>query len=182
MVLFCPTKSIVMVRSTFEKQGRHRPEKRGIARVWKLGILFFVALISWMAWEDFIIWVGGVPELSPQRRAKLERELEELEEAEQYVLLARKSGNFPCYSCSDGSWIFLQKGEIWKYGVTRKGEAGRYPSGLPFKSLFYKRQFEGTWQECLRREKQKIFKYAIHPENLKRKRPIIRPPGNKRDN
>jgi hypothetical protein len=64
--------------------------------------------------------------LSPERKAKLDRELEELDNAEQYVLRANRDGWYPCYSCPTKNRIFLLKDEVWKYGVTRKGEKGRY--------------------------------------------------------
>jgi hypothetical protein len=45
--------------------------------------------------------------------------------------------------------------------------------------LQYVIQFEGTEEECLIREREKIYHYALLPENLARKIPLIRPPGNK---
>jgi hypothetical protein len=111
----------------------------------------------------------------------MEKELWELENAEQYVLLARNSGHFPCYSCGRQAKIFLFAGEVWRYGVTRKGEKGRYSTGLPHKELIYLIQYEGTLQDCLKQEKMKIYRYALLPENIKRTPPLIRPPGNKRD-
>ncbi len=100
-----------------------------------------------------IIWKGDKPELAPWRKEKMERELQELDEAEQYVLIADLSGFFPCYSCVTKTEIFLNLGEVWRYGVTRKGEKGRYFKGMPVKNLAYLTEFEGTLQECLREEK-----------------------------
>ncbi len=128
-----------------------------------------------------IIWKGDKPELAPWRKEKFERELQELDDAEQYVLMVRIPGTFPCYSCVDKTEIFLTAGEVWRYGVTRKGQDGRYRDGLPYSNLVYLAQFQGTLQECLKEEKQKIYHYPLLPENLKRKKPLIRPPGNKRD-
>jgi hypothetical protein len=144
-------------------------------------VLCFLVSLVWMSSEEFIIWKEGDPELSPERQGKLERELWELENAEQYVLRARYSGYFPCYSCGEQMDIFLFVGEVWRYGVTRKGEKGRYSTGLPNKKLLYLVEYEGPLQECLKQEKMKIYSYALLPENIKRKTPLIRPPGNKRD-
>ncbi len=125
----------------------------------------------------------GSPRLSPKRSAKLKKELDELDEAEQYVLLAEINGEYPCFSCPSLSSIYLQKGEVWKYGVTQKPGGARYSSKyLTNMYLFYETQFVGTIQKCLKEEKRKIYYYAVRPENLKRKIPLIRPPDNKQDN
>ena len=120
--------------------------------------------------------------LSPERKAKLDRELEELDNAEQYVLRANRDGWYPCYSCPTKNRIFLLKDEVWKYGVTRKGEKGRYGRWHIEQGLYYLVQYQGPLQECLRQEKIKIYNYAVLPENLRREQQLIRPPGNKQDN
>ena len=121
--------------------------------------------------------------LSPERQAKLERELEEIDNAEQYVLLATASVYYPCYSCPAGQkTIFLQVGEVWRYGVTRKGQRGRYPNqdyGAP--DLLYVPQFVGTLGECFKQEKLKIYGYPLLPEAQLRTVILARPPGNKYD-
>ena len=123
----------------------------------------------------------GTYELTPQRKAKLEKELEELDNAEQYVLVAFNNGIYPCFSCVGKNSIFLKRGEVWRYGVTRKGESIRYPGNLNNVGLFYLTEYYGPLQECLKQEKLKIYNYALLPENLTRNVPLIRPPGNKRD-
>ena len=87
--------------------------------------------------------------------------------------------------------IYLLKDEVWKYGKTINGVLVRYP-GFAFyidnkfylnqSKLRYKVQFVGTEQECIAEEKRKIYNYPLLPECLKRKRKLIRPPGNKIDN
>lgn len=124
---------------------------------------------------------NGRPILAPFRRAKLERELSELENAEQYALLAARAGDYPCYNCPGKSTIFLESGMVFKYGVTRKGEDLRYGTWHIDHHLLYVIQFTGTWQDCLAEEKRKIYYYATLPENLRRAVPLIRPPGNKID-
>ena len=111
----------------------------------------------------------------------MEKELEEFEQAEQYALFVRASGNYPCLNCGVITEIYLHTGEIWKYGVTMKGEFRRYKNGLPHDGLIYIVQFSGTLQECLRLEKTKIYNYPLLPENLKRSYKLNRPPGNQRD-
>jgi len=145
--------------------------------------LCLLALILIFGAKEFIEYTEeGSAILSSERAAKLAKELEELDNAEQYVLLAAKDGYYPCFACVDKSRIFLRKGNIFKYGVTRKGEQGRYGEWHVDQGLLYFIEFQGTLQECLREEKLKIYNYAIHPENLSRSIPLIRPPGNKQDN
>ena len=123
----------------------------------------------------------GNPVLSEERQRQLEKALQQLEEAEQYVLVAVINGSYPCYNCKDSTVIYLYKGEVWKYGTTTKGERGRYGNTLANRGLAYRIQYKGTLQACLQEEKRKIFTYALLPENLKRAFPLIRPPGNKVD-
>lgn len=150
---------------------------------------FFLRL--WLLFSIFMMLGLGVymmykPEtigdIDPQRKEKLLRELQEIDNAEQYVLLAIEAGNYPCLNCGPRSTIWLMANEIWRYGVTRKGEQIRYPSTeLARAGLRYQIQFEGTVAECLKQEKIKIYNYAIHPENLRRPFRLVRPPGNPRD-
>lgn len=124
----------------------------------------------------------GTYTLSPERQAKLDRELTQLDNAEQYALIAMANGWYPCYHCRDADSIYLFVEEIWRYGVTTKGQRGRYPSGLPHQDLAYFTEFEGDLLACLKREKTQIYNYINLPENLKRTNRLIRPPGNKQDN
>lgn len=135
-----------------------------------------------MANEDFLYEKDGEPILAPWRKAKLERELEEMEFGEQYALKATKAGLYPCFNCPGTTEIYLTYGEVWKYGVTSKGEIGRYRNSLRTQGLFYYTEFEGLLRDCYKREKIQIYNYALLPENLKREHRLIRPPGNKQDN
>jgi len=47
--------------------------------------------------------------------------------------------------------------------------------------MTYQTQFVGNIFECKKQELLKIYNYPVLPENLKRKIPLIRPPGNKID-
>jgi hypothetical protein len=97
---------------------------------------------------------------------------------EQYVLYASKSGFYPCFH-SEKRVIYLKTGEIWKIGKTCLSIQDRYPSGLPVDDLLYFPQFRGTAKQCLLVEKVRLYSYVSLSENLKRKYPLILPPGNK---
>ena len=122
-----------------------------------------------------------MPRLAKWREKKMIKEIDDLDWAEQYVLRAGKNGWHPCFSCPDTEHIWLHVGEVWKYGTTTKGQNGRYGNRLKGMMLNYEIQYEGALVDCLKEEKRKIYGYAILPENLKRSKPLIRPPGNKKD-
>jgi hypothetical protein len=124
----------------------------------------------------------GSYSLHPNRSEKLHRDTVNLESSEQYVLKATKSKFYPCLSCPFRDSIFLYPGEVWKYGTTINGQVGRYGNSLYLQSLSYTVQFRGTIEECLKWERKKIIRYPLLPENIKRKNPIARPPGNPNDN
>jgi len=146
-------------------------------KFWALLVLLLVfAAKSFIEFDQ-----DGIPRLAKWREQKLVKELEDLDGAEQYVLTAGTSGWYPCYSCLDTTNIWLNRGEVWKYGSTTKGQKGRYGKSLKGLLLDYHIQFEGTLEACFKEEKRKIYGYAIMPENLIRPKPIIRPPGNKKD-
>ena len=101
-----------------------------------LGIFFLVVAFAKdrKYTGDFFVIKDGQPELSPQRVAKLQKELDEVDEAEQYALYATEPGYYPCFTCYDGKkLIWLNELEIWKYGHTRKGEKDRYKMGIQIK-------------------------------------------------
>lgn len=155
----------------------------------RTALLFFIAcsciLAVLAAWKgvDFLEQAeGGTLSLSSTREAQMQQRLKRLEECEQYVLLAKFSGFYPCYSCGRDTLIFLHAGEVWKYGITIQGEKGRYSNTwVTAAGLKYRMQYQGSIQACLRQETLKIYQYALLPENVKRTPPLIRPPGNKVD-
>ena len=183
-------------------QSEHKPETRSHNRFILIGSLAILFLLAFyylyrpgpenivtdqkkLNWDDVaFIDEQGELQLKEWRTQDLERQLQELEQAEQYVLLARTDGAYICYDCSSGT-CFLKKGMVWKYGVTRKGVSNRYPGEwLSDMRLGYIVQVRGTVYECLIEEKQKIFLYPLHLDNQIRK-PVdrmARPPGNKNDN
>lgn len=147
-----------------------------------IGIAFLGFLLAAYKGKDFLtVDKEGAVVLSPERLDKLQQELEDLDEAEQYALKAISTGYFPCLNCKDSTVVYLRVNDVWKYGATSKGEGKRYRNALAKDNLYYNIQFEGNYVECLKLEKTKIYNYALLPENLMRKKPLIRPPGNKID-
>ena len=160
----------------------HQAEKENQPSFPKFLFWMLLALFVLFAAKSFIEFdKNGIPRLAKWREKKLEKELEDLDGAEQYVLTAGKNDWYPCFSCPDTTHIYLYLGEVWKYGATTKGQQGRYGKSLKGQYLDYTVQFDGTLEACLKEEKRKIYGYAVLPENLKRPRPLIRPPGNKKD-
>jgi len=135
----------------------------------------------------FLIKTKEGVKLHSSRVQKLEKGLLKLENAEQYALKSIEKGDFDCFNCAalfyTNKRITLQKNDVWKYGVTELGqkERGYSDDWLIENSLKYIIQFQGNIKKCLVEERKNIFNYALLPENLERKRPIIRPPGNKND-
>ena len=115
--------------------------------------------------SPIVIDEDGNESLSPERSGKLYKELDEIDNAEQYALVADVDGYYPCFSCPDGSTtLYLYKGEVWKYGTTRKGEQNRYPGksyGAP--NLSFIVQFQGNFSACLKMEKIRIYNYPLLP-------------------
>lgn len=109
---------------------------------------------------------------------------------EQYALVARKSGYYPCFECETRQ-IFLEERHIWRYGFAGEGgEKARYPTGTYYKDdvwhltrqeLEYTPQFRGVKWRCLIEEINKIIDYPDLPEARAREIKLIRPPGNKQD-
>ncbi len=123
-----------------------------------------------------------------------------LPNCEQYVLKAKKSGMFPVLQTTHGgrseikSWIFLNAGDVWKYGATAFNEQKRYPNGVFFiskdgttiltkKHLAYEVQFNGTMTEVLIEEQIKMYSYSLLPECIIRVKAgeelLLISPGNK---
>ncbi len=118
--------------------------------------------------------------LSPHEDARLQKRLKEIDEAEQYALIAKDNGWYNCLH-SARTMHYLLTGEVWKYGVTTKGEMGRYTAVFLLKNnLIYLTQFRGNVAECLKQEQIKLFCYPYLRENMARppEARLPRPPGN----
>ncbi len=143
--------------------------------------LLFLAIVSTFAVTFFF-------KFSIERAEKKALEIDRIidktypnENCVQYALITLKDGWFPCYNCGVAETIYLNKGEVWKYGKTCNGEQGRYPNGLPVPNLKFEIQLIASEKACLIAEKEKIYNYPNLPECLKRKIVLIRPAGNKID-
>lgn len=140
----------------------------------------FILFVCALQWRDVIEYVNGEPRFTVKHQERLQKKLKELEEAEQYALVAMTEGWYPCLH-SGRPLYFLHVGEIWKYGVTTKGERGRYTTQFILdNSVKYVLQDSGNIYRCLRAEQIKLFSYPLLPENLARpeKNRLIRPPYN----
>jgi len=118
--------------------------------------------------------------LNPKEAARLEKRLREIDDSEQYALVAGINGWYPCLH-SGRSTFYLKSGEVWKYGVTSKGEFGRYTATFLIKNkVSYIVEFKGTFSECLKQEQIKLFGYPYLPENVARPETerLSRPPYN----
>lgn len=146
---------------------------------------FFIGTVVLMIfcalkWSDVVEYVNGEPHLTAKHRQKLEKKLAELEEGEQYVLIATRNGFYPCVH--DGHPLyFLHVGEVWKYGTTIKGQQGRYGTQyMDENAVSYIVEFRGPMGACLQQEQIKLFSYPLLPENLARPKEmrLLRPPNN----
>ncbi len=160
------------------KTRQPKPEtKKTLLFVWA-GVL--ILIICALKWSDVIEYFNGEPRLSSKHQNQLQKKLDELDEAEQYALVAISNGWYPCLH-GGRSLYYLKANEVWKYGVTTKCERGRYTSEfLQDNEVLYIIQFKGILSECLQEEQRKLFSYPILPENLSRLEVdrLLRPPYN----
>jgi hypothetical protein len=139
-----------------------------------------IMVVCALKWGDVIEYFNGEPRLTAKHQNQLRKKLNELEEAEQYALVAMIDGWYPCLH-SGHALCYLHIGEVWKYGVTTKGERGRFTGQFILdNSVGYIIQYTGTVGECLKEEQVKLFSYPLLPENLARLETdrLIRPPYN----
>lgn len=144
-----------------------------------LGVLFLWALVALFQPRD-VTGEYNAPKLSPKEEAQLEKRLQEIDDAEQYGLIALEDGWYPCKHPGRVA-VYLLAGEIWKYGTTTKGQVVRYSlKYLTEINVYYFIQFKGTISECLKEEQRKLFNYPYLPENVARpmKDRLPLPPGN----
>jgi len=152
---------------------------KGFPGWWLAAVFVFLAALTY---DKVVEWVGGTPQLSKKHQQQFERDSAEMETAEQYALIAKRSKFYPCLHCPSQR-TFLKIGEIYRYGVTRKGQKGRYTDiFLITNDLDYLPQFMGNIHACELEERRKINRYPLLPENLARlpAERLTRPPGNLR--
>ncbi len=130
------------------------------------GSLFLI--VCALKWSYVIEYINGEPRLNTKHQQQLQKKLNDLEQAEQYALVAMAEGWYPCLH-SGRALYYLHVGEVWKYGITTRGERGRYTTRfLQDNRVQYVIQFKGTMTECLQEEQRKLFSYPLLPENLAR--------------
>lgn len=142
------------------------------------GALLIVALVALT--QVHFSGTTDFSQLSPKEQKQLEKRFRELDDSEQYALVASVDG---FYTCLHSGWssYYLKAGEVWKYGVTSKGVFGRYTASFLFKNkVLYIAQFKGNISECLKMEQVKLFNYPYSAENLARppEKRLPRPPYN----
>ncbi len=167
---------------------------------------YFLIFIIFAVVVGVAVWYATTapnkdPQLAPYRQTKrdsaisrVKKRTHKKEQCEQYALIAIYSDYYPVLQrgvkiANDSIWLNI--GEVWKYGKTCVGELKRYPGQvyyydgkylLDFNDLQYLIQFTGTETNCLIEEKKKIYNYPLLPECVIRTRKLIRPIGNKNDN
>ncbi|MBL7782720.1 MAG: hypothetical protein JNM22_15950 [Saprospiraceae bacterium] len=158
-----------------EKTGTEAPPRK----MYSIRVLALVILAGALILRIAFPNEGEVPNLRPKDAARLEKKLREIDDAEQYALVARSDG---LYACLNGPpTYYLKTGEVWRYGVTTKGELGRYKGKFLIQNnVIYTVQFRGNIAECLKQEQIKLFMYPYLPENLARpiELRLPRPPYN----
>jgi hypothetical protein len=164
---------------TQKPQPERLPRKRKTPRFFTL-LAGFIFVAMALTWADVIEWKDGQLQLKKSREAQLQQDIKEIDDAEQYALLAIEPGFYPCQLCPN-KMAFLKKDEVWKYGVTRKGQRLRYSDKfLQESNLYYFVEFRGHYAACLAMEKIKLYNYPLLPENVARPE-LLRlpyPPGN----
>ncbi len=173
--------------------------KIGIAKFRKL-FLFLIFVIAAIT-SYVVIHEDGTLELPEVRVIKYKKAVKRTVKrkhkkvnCEQYVLTALYSGWYPLLRWGEAiaqDSIWLNEGEVWKYGITCVGELRRYTNHIYYndskykltqKDLFFETQFKGTEKECKIEEKRKIYNYPLLPECMAREKKLARPPGHKNDN
>ncbi len=180
------------------------PEIKEISKIRKTrfrNLFIFLIFAITVITAYLIVYEKGTHELTKERVKKFERAIRRTVkrkhkkiDCEQYVLKAAKSAWYPLLSwgvavAQDSIW--LNKGEVWKYGITCLGELRRYSGQIYYNDgkilltrneLDYEIQLRGTEKECKIEEKTKIYNYPLLPECMVRKKKLARPPGHKNDN
>jgi hypothetical protein len=120
------------------------------------------------------------PAHKPKEETQLKRRWTTIDDSEQYALTAKGNGWYPCLH-SRRINFYLKTNEVWKYGVARSGEFGRFKATFLIRNkVSYIVQFKGAFSQCLRQEQIRLFNYRNLPENLARPpaQQLPRPPYN----
>jgi hypothetical protein len=167
-------------KTEFEKPGKDEQHIQWTSKYFFYVLATFAVCFIILFKTYIFVKATPDPKLSPKETGKLEKRLREIDDSEQYALKASVDGWYACLH-SNRATVFLRKGEVWKYGVTSKGEFRRYNAVFLAKNrVFYFVEYSGTFSECLKQEQIKLFNYPYLPENLTRPFPerLPRPPFN----
>jgi hypothetical protein len=162
-----------------EKPDTNTQNAQSLFPLMLISVVVLLVIVARFSTTDFKEG-NEAPVLSPKEAAKLDKRLREIDDAEQYALIANANGWYPCNHPGRPTF-YLRTGEVWKYGSTTKGQLGRYSfKFLEKMNVYYIVQFQGTISECLKEEQRKLFGYPYLPENLVRpeKDRLPRPPYN----
>ncbi|MCI4647573.1 hypothetical protein [Phaeodactylibacter sp.] len=160
---------------------RKRKQRRILAAI--VGICLLGAVFSLPGFIE--IDENGNYRLSAQRKREYQEKSARSERVEVYRLIATRTGLYNCLRCPGITKIKLQSGEVWKYGITRKGK-GRYSSSFYASNyLMYEIIAVTDILKAEQLERKLIIAYPLLPEAQARMARygifLKRPPGNTKD-
>ena len=128
---------------------------------------------------DVKIIESGKLILGEHEDSMLKKELEQFENCVQYAIVATISGYFDCHKCPFGiTKVWLNKGEIWKYGESCQIEKRWPQSKLEPLFLLREDQIKGDIKITKQAEREKLRKYKLLQESRKKEGWFMLPPGN----
>ena len=105
---------------------------------------------------------------------------------EVYFLHARQNTHYPVlgYGNTVTDYEYMRIGDVWKVGITKNGEWGRYSSEAFYKNptegiimnrqnLQYQYVHKGTYKQCIILEKLLIYTYSLWSGHTN----LLKPPG-----
>ena len=165
------------------RQHEKQTKKAILYRVMGMVLLVVIGIILALNWEDITTKEGGEIVLTPDRERKIDEREKRLLKAELYALLADVDGYYECPLCPQQALIngkyYLQKGNVYRYGVTTNRIERYSTQELIRYRLEYVVLKEGTLELCLIEETYRNAGYALLAENLARpeKSRLVIPPG-----
>lgn len=127
--------------------------------------------------------------LITKMNAEIEKQLAKTADypnCEVYFLHTRQSAHYPVlgYGNTIVDYEYMRTGDIWKVGMTKNKESGRYSSDTFYKNpkeginltranLNYQQVYTGTYKQCIIFEKLLIYTYSLWSEHSN----LLKPPG-----
>lgn len=163
------------------QKDRKRKRRRFIAAI--LGLCLLGAAFSLPGFIE--IDENGNYRLSAQRKREYQEKPARSERVEVYRLIATRTGLYNCLRCPGITKIRLQSGEVWKYGITRKGKSRYSSSFYASNHLMYQIITVTDILKAEQLERKLIISYPMLPEAQARMERygifLKRPPGNTKD-